>query len=60
MPDTFSSRVVCCPLIKASVNVCVICQILGEFQAVCNEGSLNGNVVYYLLSRQAVNVKLIG
>ena len=59
MPDTFSSQMVCRPLIKASVNICVICQILPEIQGVCNEGSLNRNVFYYLLSRQAVNAKLI-
>ena len=30
MPNTFPSRLVCCPLIKASVNI--------VFQVVCDEG----------------------
>ena len=38
-PDTFTSRVVCRPLTKVSVNICVIvmCHILTEIQAVCIE-----------------------
>ena len=38
MPDTFPSRVVCHPLINASVNIVLLCQILPTIQAVCNEG----------------------
>ena len=38
MPDTFLSRVVCCPLVKAFVNIVLLCQILPAIRAVCNEG----------------------
>ena len=38
MPNTFPSRLVCCPLIKASVNIVFLCQILPVIQVVCDEG----------------------
>ena len=37
VPDTFPLQVVCCPLIKASVNIVLLCQILPAIQVVCNE-----------------------
>lgn len=62
-PDTFTARVVCCPLTKVSVNICVIviCQILLEIQAVCNEGGHYRNDVYLpaLQSSGECHVKLI-
>ena len=62
-PDTFTARVVCRPLTKVSVNICVIvmCQILSEIQAVCNEGGYYRNDVYLpaLQSSGECHVKLI-
>ena len=51
MPDTFHSRVVCCPLIKAFVNIVFFCQILPAIQAVCNEGGFK--IEMYLSTFQA-------
>ena len=47
-PDTFTSRVVCRPLTKVSVNIRVIVMryILPEIQAVSNEGGSCRNDVY--------------
>ena len=55
-PDTFTSRVVCCPLPKVSVNICVIVMIhiVTEIQAIYIE-----MIFIYPRYRQAVNVKLI-
>ena len=39
MPNTFAPRLVCCPLIKASVNIVFLCQTLPVIQVVCDEGS---------------------
>ena len=47
MSDTFTSRVICHPLVKVSVNICVTCQILPEIQVVCNEGGYYRNVFKY-------------
>ena len=62
-PDTFTSRVVCRPLTKVSVNICVnvMCQILPEVQAVCNEGGSCRNDVYLtaLQSSGECHIKLI-
>ena len=62
-PDTFTVRVVCRPLTKVSVNICVIvtCQILPEIQAVCNEGRYYRNGVYLpaLQASGECHVKLI-
>ena len=56
MPLTFTSRVVCCPLVKASVN----CVIMSNFAG--NSSSLQRRWIiemYYLFPKQAVNAKLI-
>ena len=51
------------PLTKVSVNICVIvmCQIVPEIQAVCNEGGYYRNDVYLpaLQSSGECHVKLI-
>ena len=47
MPATFTSRVICHPLVNVTVNIRVTCEILPEIQVVCNEGGYYRNVFKY-------------
>lgn len=47
MPATFTSRVICHPLVNVTVNICVTCEILPEIQVACNEGGYYRNVFKY-------------
>ena len=58
MPDTFTSRVVCHPLIKVSVNICVIVSDFTRNSSGLQQRRLLSKCIY-LLSSQAVNVKFI-
>ena len=58
MPDTFTLRIICRPLIKVSVNICVIVSDFTRNSSGLQQSWLLSKCIY-LLSRKAVNAKLI-